>query len=122
MQLDPVSSSLVLDEERVSDLHILMVDLDPPLSETDVLMGETDLSSVIAESESLTPFESNISTEELDSAVNSISLEGEKVVSSLPEKADYASLSPSDSALLDSPLTAPVATFEVEDNPFSPAT
>ena len=49
-------------------------------------------------------------------------MEGEKVVSSLPEKADYASLSPSDSAFLYSPLTAPVATFKIEDNPFSPVT
>ena len=35
MELDPVSSSDVLDEEEDSDLHILMVDPDPPLSETD---------------------------------------------------------------------------------------
>ena len=83
-------------------------------------MGESVLSRAIAESESLTPFESNISTEELDSVVNGISLEGEKTTSSLPEKADYASLSPSDSALLDTPLTAPVATFKKEDNPFPP--
>ena len=82
-------------------------------------MEENDLSHAIAETESFTPFESNISTEELDSAVNSISLEGEKTASPLPEKADFASLSPSDSALLDSPLATPVWMFKIEDNPFS---
>ena len=122
MQLDPVSSSELLDEGGDSDLHTLMVDPDPSPSETDVIMGETDLSRAIAESASFTPFESNISTELLDSGGNSINLEGEKVVSSLPEKADFASLNPSDSALLDSPPTAPVATFKIEDNPFSPTT
>ena len=35
------------------------------------------------------------------------------------EKADYASLGPSDAALLDSPV-APVANFKSEENPFSP--
>ena len=121
MQLDPVSSSEVLDEEGDSDLHILMVDPDPLLSETDFIMGESDPSKAIAESASLAHFESNISTEELDSAVNSISLEGEKITS-LPEKADFASLSPTDPALMDSPLVAPVAPFKIEDNPFSPET
>ena len=75
-----------------------MVEPDPPFSETDIIMDESDLSRAIAESDSLTTFESNISTEELDSTVNSISLEGDKIASPLPEKADYASHSPSDSA------------------------
>ena len=72
MHLDPVSSSEVLDEEGDSDLHILMVDPDPPLLETAIIMGETDLSCAIAELESLTPFASKISTEELDSLVKRI--------------------------------------------------
>ena len=78
MHLDPVSSSKVLDEEGESDLHILMVDPNPPLSKTDVVMEESNLSRALVDSESFSPFDSNISTEELDSAVNSISLEGEK--------------------------------------------
>ena len=66
-----------VDEKGDSDLHILMMAPDPPLSETYVLMGEGDISHAIAESESLHPLESNLSTDELDSAVNSIRLEGE---------------------------------------------
>ena len=100
-----------------------MVDPDPPLSETDVIMGDNELSRTIAELDgSGTPFESNISTEEMDSAVNSINLEGEKVVTSLPEKADFASLSPSHPALMDSSTSTPVVPFKVEGNPFSPET
>ena len=107
------------------------MDPDPPLSETDVVM-ESILSHAISESASFTPYESNVSTEELDSAVNSISLGGEETDSPMPgeksasllsEKVDYASLSPSDIALLDSPMIAPtasIAPFEVEENPFSP--
>ena len=61
MQHDPVSSSEVLDEEGDSDLHILMVDPDPPPSfRNRLFMGKTDLSCAIGESESLTPLESNI--------------------------------------------------------------
>ena len=119
MQLDPVSSNEALDEEGDSNLHILVIDSNPPLAETDVIMDESDLSRVPSESDSLYPFESNISTKELDSAVNSISLEGEKIVSAVQEEADYASLSPSDTALLDSSLIL-TSKFKLEDNPLSP--
>ena len=85
-------------------------------------MEESDLSRTLADSESFGPFDSNISTEELDSAVNSISLEGGKITSPLPEKADYASLIPSDAAIFESPLSVPIAKFKLEDNPFSPET
>ena len=77
-QLDAVSSSVVLDEEGDSDLHILVMDPDPPLSETDVVI-ESVLSSLISESPSFTPYESNVSSEELDSEVKSISLGGERI-------------------------------------------
>ena len=46
MQLDAVSSSNVLDEKGDRDLHILVMDPDPPLTETDVVM-ESVLSSAI---------------------------------------------------------------------------
>ena len=78
MQLDAVSSSEVLDEEGDSNLHILMMNPDPLLSETDIVM-ESVLSRAISESASLNPYVSNISTEELDLAVNSIRLGGEKI-------------------------------------------
>ena len=119
MQLDPGSSHEDLDEGENSDLHILVMAPNPSLGETDVVMEEGNLSCALAESESLCPFQSNISIEELDSAVNSIQLEGEKIAS--PEKADCASLSSSDAALLDSPLAplAPIPKFEIEDNLFS---
>ena len=88
MQLDPGSSHEDLDEEENSDLHILVLDPSPSLAETDVVMEEGDLSRTLAEAESLCPFESNISTEKFDSAVNSIQLEGENIMSPMQEKAD----------------------------------
>ena len=104
------------------------MDPDPPLTKTDVVM-ESVLSSVIPKSASFNPYESNVSTEELDSAVKSINLEGERIDSPAPggnspsllsSKADYTSLSPSDVAVLDSPMTATIAPFKIEENPFSP--
>ena len=95
-----------------------MVNPDPLLSEGDVVM-ESVLSRAISEA-SFNPYESNISTEELDSVVNSIRLGGEKIdspapreksVSPMSTKADYASLSPSDAAVLDSPMNTPVASI-----------
>ena len=130
MQLDAVSSSDVLEEaeEEDSDPHILMINPDPLLTDDDVVM-ESVLSRSITES-SFNPYGSNISTEELDSVVNSIRLGGEKrdspapgVDSPMPSKADFASLSPSDAALLESPMHPPTASippFKEEKNPFSP--
>ena len=43
-------------------------------------------------------------------------------MSPLPEKADYESISSSDAALLDSPLSTPIAKFNLEDNSFSSET
>ena len=131
MQLDPVSSSEVLEEEEEdSDLHIWMINLDPLLTENDVVM-ESVLSCTLTKV-SLNPYESNISADGLDSAVDSIRLGGEKSDSpaprvnsgsSMPVKADFASLSPSDVALLESqmhPPTASIPPFKEEQNPFSP--
>ena len=64
--------------------------------------------------------------------INSIRLGGKKLIPlrqgkspylPCPTKADYASLSPSDAALLDSPTNTPVAlilSFKEKKNPFSP--
>ena len=130
MQLDATSSSEVLDEEEDSDLHILMINPDPLLTDDDVVT-ESVLSRAITGASS-NPYESTTSTEELDSAVNSIRLGGEKLDSHMPReksaslmstKADFASLSPSDAALLDSHMNPPIASippFKEERNPFSP--
>ena len=130
MQLDPVSSSEVLDEEGDSDLHILVLDPNPPPSETDVIMEESDLSRAIVDYESFGPFNSNISTGEFDSAVNSI--RGKKLhlfcqrrqimlPSVLLTLLSWISSSASSDALSGA-LSTPIAKFKLEDNPFSPET
>ena len=76
MQLNPGPSNEGSDDEEGDhvDLHILVLQPNPPFEEVDVVMEEEDLSSALAES--FHPFKSNISTNKLSSAISHLHLEG----------------------------------------------
>ena len=113
MQLDASQQEDSEDEEN-EDFHILVLETNPPTNDTDVMMEDSEFESALL----LDPF-----TEELDSAVTNIQLEGETNTAApnqeMPQ-ANFASSSSSDPVRLESPA-ALVPKLKIEENPFSPS-
>ena len=101
------------DEENDEDFHILVLGT-PPANDTDVMMEDSEFESMLLHD----PF-----TEELDSAVTNMQLEGEiNVVAPIPEapQANLTSFSSSEPVRLESPAAA-IPKLKIEENPFSPS-
>ena len=144
MQLNATPPSESTDEEENHlDLHILVLGPENVIADDDVVMEEASITG--ANKENLDPLQSSRTNQDplnsvsinLDpltrvptpqESVSHILLEGQaevEVFNALPGAPDYASLSPSDTALLDGPNLSQVSTpqpkvLKIEENLFSP--
>ena len=112
MQLDEAQRQDDSEDEENEDFHILVMDT-PPANDTDVMMEDSEFESALLHD----PF-----TEELDSAVTNMQLEGElsAAPTTMTPQTSLNSLNSSEPVRLESP-TASIPQLKVEENPFSPS-